>query len=398
MSDFSLDLLVETLPSKITQKNYKCILKLFLEFGKFSSYDKITQTDVKALEKIVKAYIISLKSTMNPNSIPSYSDAIKSFLEANDIDLNWRRIRKLYPRPAKKSGQSAYSTEDIQLMLKHTAKIRNKVFIQFLASTGVRVSALDELKIKDLRDMPHGCKMVTVYADDIEEYKTFLTPEASHALGLYHKERQDKGEILDGNSLVFVKLNGKPVEKSSTGMIIHRALVRAGLKVKNNTKGNPKKQFIRHKIQLNHGFRKRFNTILKLNNQVNDNAIEKMMGHSNGLDSTYLQITDEKLFDEFWKGVDDLTVSSEYRDKLKIRELEKENAKVSEEKIQELQDQIDEIQGHAKERERSIDYKRTLEILESTNQIESIPVQEQIGMLTPKQKDLLLVQLVKQLS
>jgi hypothetical protein len=100
-------------------------------------------------------------------------------------------------------------------------------------------------------------------------------------------------------------------------------LVRAGLKVKNNTKGNPKKQFIRHKIQLNHGFRKRFNTILKLNNDVNDNAIEKMMGHSNGLDSTYLQIADEKLFHEFWKGVDDLTVSGEYRDKLKIRELEK---------------------------------------------------------------------------
>ena len=88
MTDFSLDLLVETLPSKVTQKNYKYILKLFLEFGKFSSYDKITQTDVKALEKIVKAYIISLKSTMNPNSIPSYADAIKSFLEANDIDLN----------------------------------------------------------------------------------------------------------------------------------------------------------------------------------------------------------------------------------------------------------------------------------------------------------------------
>jgi integrase/recombinase XerD len=165
--------------------------------------------------------------------------------------------------------------------------------------------------------------MVTVYADDIEEYRTFLTPEASYALGLYHKERQDKGEILDENSLVFVKLNGKPVDKSSTSMIIHRALVRAGLKVKNNAKGNPKKQFIRHKIQLNHGFRKRFNTILKLNNDVNDNAIEKMMGHSNGLDSTYLQITDEKLFDEFWKGVDDLTVSGEYRDKLKIRELEK---------------------------------------------------------------------------
>ena len=246
--------------------------------------------------------------------------------------------------------------------------------------------------------MPHGCKMVTVYADDIEEYKTFLTPEASYSLGLYHKERQDKGEILEENSLVVVKLNGKPVDKSSTSMIIHRALVRAGLKVKNNAKNNPKKQFIRHKIQLNHGFRKRFNTVLKLNNQVNDNAIEKMMRHSKGLDSTYLQITDEKLFDEYWKGADELTVSSEYRDKIKIRGLEKENARVSEERMQELQDQIDEIQGHVKERDRSMDYKRTLKVLESTGQIEDIPVQEQIEMLTPKQKDLLLVQLVKQLS
>ena len=386
MTDFSLDLLIETLPSKVTQKNYKYILNKFLEFGKFSSYDNIIETDVKKLDKIIKAYIISLKSTMNPNSIPSYADAIKSFLEANDVDLNWRRIRKLYPRPAKKTGQSAYSTEDIQLMLKHTAKIRNKVFIHFLASTAVRVSALDELKMKDLRDMPHGCKMVTVYADDIEEYKTFLTPEASYALGLYHKERQEKGEILDEDSLVFVKLNGKPVDKSSTGMIIHRALVRAGLKITNHDKDKG----FRHKIQLNHGFRKRFNTILKLNNEVNDNAIEKMMGHSKGLDSTYLQITDEKLFDEFWKGVDELTVSSEFRDKLKIRELEKENAKVSEEKIQELQDQINEIQGYVKERDKTMEYKRTMKILESTGQIEDIPVQQQIEMLTPKQKDLLL--------
>ena len=114
------------------------------------------------------------------------------------------------------------------------------------------------------------------------------------------------------------------------------------------------------------------------------------MGHSKGLDSTYLQITDEKLFDEFWKGVDELTVSSEFRDKLKIRELEKENAKVSEEKIQELQDQINEIQGQVKERDKTMEYKRTMKVLESTGQIEVIPVQQQIEMLTPKQKDLLL--------
>ena len=79
----------------------------------------------------------------------------------------------------------------------------------------------------------------------------------------------------------------------------------------------------RYPIQLMHGFRKRWNTIMKLNNDVNDNAIEKMMGHENGLDGTYLQITEERLFEEFYKGITDLTIDSAARDQIKIRELEK---------------------------------------------------------------------------
>ena len=63
---------------------------------------------------------------------------------------------------------------------------------------------------------------------------------------------------------------------------------------------------------------------MKLNNSVNDNAIEKMMGHTNGLDGTYLQITPDRLFEEFYKGVTDLTIDSTARDQIKIRELEKQ--------------------------------------------------------------------------
>ena len=76
MTNFSLDLLVETLPSKVTQKNYKYILNKFLEFGKFSSYDNIIETDVKKLDKIIKAYIISLKSTMNPRHEFGFSNPV----------------------------------------------------------------------------------------------------------------------------------------------------------------------------------------------------------------------------------------------------------------------------------------------------------------------------------
>ena len=94
----------------------------------------------------------------------------------------------------------------------------------------------------------------------------------------------------------------------------------------NNSSIRGQKKNGRYSEQLVHGFRKRFNTILKLNNEVNDNAIEKMMGHANGLDGSYLQITDDKLFEEFKKGILDLTVSDDERDKAKITQLEVEKS------------------------------------------------------------------------
>ena len=47
----------------------------------------------------------------------------------------------------------------------------------------------------------------------------------------------------------------------------------------------------RHDSQLNHGFRKRTNTILKLESNVNSNIAEKILGHKNGLDGVYFTPT-----------------------------------------------------------------------------------------------------------
>ncbi len=67
---------------------------------------------------------------------------------------------------------------------------------------------------------------------------------------------------------------------------------------KHNTR---KKQGDRYNIQVNPGFRKRFNTISKMNNSVNYNIAEKLMGHKNGLDGVYLTPTINELFAEFKK-------------------------------------------------------------------------------------------------
>ena len=60
-------------------------------------------------------------------------------------------------------------------------------------------------------------------------------------------------------------------------------------------------------------FRKRFNTILKINNDVNSNIAEKLMAHKKGLDGVYLQPTREECFNEFVKAILQLTVDDSQR-------------------------------------------------------------------------------------
>ena len=63
-----------------------------------------------------------------------------------------------------------------------------------------------------------------------------------------------------------------------------------------------KKSCYDSEIQINHGFRKRFSTILKMTG-VNWSIAEKLIGHKTGLDSTYFKPSVEKCFSEFRKAI-----------------------------------------------------------------------------------------------
>ena len=84
-------------------------------------------------------------------------------------------------------------------------------------------------------------------------------------------------------------------------------------------------------IQMDHGFRKRFNTILKLENEVNSNIAEKLTGHSttHKLDNVYFTPSLEDMFAEFKKAIPELTIS----EALQL----KEQNKLKDEKIKKLE-------------------------------------------------------------
>ena len=323
VTQYSLMIFQESLRSQESVKMYTYLVMKFMKFHNLKDFDSVVKIEKKELQRLVETYVIHRKKKISPNTLPSEANAIKTFLEANDIDLNWRKIKRLYPAPVKRSGSSAYSTDDVKKMLEISPQLRNKAIIHFLASSGVRIGSLPELKLKHIRDMPLDCKMITVYEDSIEEYQTFLTPEASKALDDYLEQRRKNNEVLNDESPLFREryqlgtTKPKPISKRAIQGILIRA-------VKNSNVRGQKKNG-RYSEQLAHGFRKRFDTILKLNKAVNDNIIEKMMGHKRGLDGTYLQPTIEQMFEEFKNGIIDLTVDSSERLLVEKEKLELDN-------------------------------------------------------------------------
>ena len=336
----SLLLFESSIKSAETRKQYLYYLEKFKKFCKLKDYDSIPTIDSGKLREMIEDYVMFLRKKMGPNSIPPYVHALQSFFEINDVDFNWKRVKRLLPAKIKLTGNQAWSTDAIKRMLEFCPDLRARALIHFLSSSGIRIGAIPDLKLKHVAEMPHGCKSALAYEDTREEYFTFLTPEASKALDLYLEQRRKDGESVKPESPVF-RIHyqlGLAIPKSlsvaSVENIIRRIVHKSGQR--------KEKKGYRFSVQQNHGFRKRFNTILKLNQDVNSNIAEKLMGHKNGLDGVYLTPTKEQLFEEFRKAIPDLTIDSSERLRARNRQLEKDKSELEKknEEKQMLEDRI----------------------------------------------------------
>jgi integrase len=322
----SLLLFENSLKTDATRIKYLYYIDQFKDFYKLKDYDSMISIPVEKLQIMVEDYVMMLKKKINPNSVNTYMAGIQAFFETNDIDLRWKKIRRLYPAKIKKTGAKMWTTEEIDLMLKNTRDYRQKALIHFIAASGVRRGAIPNLKIKHLKKL-EKCYAVTVYEGNLEEYTTFLHHEASFWLDKYLEQRRNDGEYIDGNSPVFRKSYQLGIQKvipmndelvlRSIWHVINKSGLRAG----------QEKRSGRYETQTDHGFRKRWNTIMKTTPGINIILVEKMMGHSTPTspqDETYLVDTVDMLFEEYKKGIPNLIIDKSER---KQAELEIERSK-----------------------------------------------------------------------
>ena len=334
--------------SEATKKNYLHNLKRFKEFYKIRDYDSLTTIEPKKLNIMIEDYVMDRSSKVEPSTISNSVSALELFFSMNDITLNFKKIRKLVPKQEiKQAGMKAYTIDDVRELI-HTCKSYvHKVLIYVIASSGVRVGFVDGLRMKHLKDMPLNCKAMTVYADTVYEYTTFITPEASQKLEKYFEQRRKKGEILTPESFVFI--TERQTCFSSMGLSIQfNRLARDSSIVRTKTHKN------RYDIMAGHGLRKFFDTTLKLNKNLNPAIVERLLSHKSRsipLDSSYFQPLENDLFEVYKEAIPNLTLDKSSRLQLELdlnkERLEKlENSK--DRRIEELENDMRIIKEFAK--------------------------------------------------
>ena len=305
--------------TEATLKGYTYSLDQFLKFCKVIDYDSLVKIDPKKIQIMIEDYLMICKKKYSYGTIDNFFSAIQLFFTMNDVPLNFKKIRKMFPEREKPLGDKAYTTKDIKLLLDTTKTLKFKALIHLLASSGVRAGSIHDMQIKDLKDVGNGCKSLRVYHDSKDEYFTFISPEAVQALDIYFEQRISKGEKLSEESYLFLTDTNKKFSPEYVSI----TMCRLAKKVHDRKISNSS----RYDVMASHGFRKRFNSILKMRHDCNLSLSERLMGHSTSiqLDNSYFKPTLDQLLSEYLKALPDLMID----ESLKLKgELEKKQNEI----------------------------------------------------------------------
>ncbi len=121
------------------------------------------------------------RSEINGATLRNYVKTIKLFCEMNEILIPWKKITRGLPRGRKFADDRAPTIEEIHRLIEHPDR-RIKGIVSTMCSSGIRLGAWDYLRwghiIPVRRENVIVAAKTRVYAEDDEEYFSFITPEA----------------------------------------------------------------------------------------------------------------------------------------------------------------------------------------------------------------------------
>ena len=346
---------IESLRAPKTKLNYLKSLQQYMKFHNFSKYSELMSG--QSYYEEIKSFILDMKAReLSTISMKVHLCAIKCFYEMNDVEtIKWKKLFRFRGEDTMTNEDRAYTHEEIQKMLT-TADLRLKASILLMASSGMRIGALPNLKVHDMdigiqhsshdvynNDTSNGesngsnlTKSIIVYSKTSAKYITFITPECRKAIDDYLAFRERCGEKITADSPLFrnefdtdfieaARKHVKACSNTTLRISIDKNLIMCGLKTVDHINRAGKN---RKPVQATHGFRKFFRTQLLLA-KVDHDVRELLMGHSkHKLELVYTRLTEEEMYHEYEKAIDFLTIDPANRLQRKVEMLTVEKSKV----------------------------------------------------------------------
>lgn len=305
------DNFINTIKSKASKITYRNNLQLFMRFLGITEPEALLKINV---EDSIIDYIVTMRDKVSSATLHNRVASIYHFYDMNDIVINKTKLSKFKGEFKRVKKDRAYTHEEIGKLLQ-IADLRMKICILLMACAGLRKGAICDLKFKNLQD-----NKLTVYENANEEYFTFITPECLKYINEYKEYRKRCNEQITPESYLIrnhfddYTISKKPdgVTKHTIHAIFYRILKTSGIEAN---------------VQMTHGFRKFFTTQL-VNSKVNPEIREMLLGHKIGLASAYYRPTEQEMFTEYEKAIDNLTIDPANRLQRKVEVLTLEKSKV----------------------------------------------------------------------
>ena len=325
-----------SLKSKETQKQYSIYIEYFEKYYGNKKIETLLELDSKTIEKTLIDYIIFMREQgLSSAYLKGRIYSIISFLELNDVLINKKKINRFYPEDSKTVRDEAYTHEDLLKMFEQ-ATFRTKLIISIYSSTGIRKTALVDIKLKHLEKIDNfNLYKFVIYENSKEQYITFCTPECATYIDNYIEQRKKAGEkitqesYLIRNDFNFSLKNRARLPKQTTSdsltQLMTDLLERMEFHEINHKTEDYKYQ--RHAKAGFHAFRKYFNTCLA---NCGVNLLDKrlLMGWKSGLEDSYYRPDEKQLLSEYSKAINELTIEESNRLRKQVTELEQKQSEI----------------------------------------------------------------------
>lgn len=264
--------------SLYTEKNYELDLFKYFEYLKKNNLNYL---NIKY--KDVSNFILSLsKENYKSTTINRIDSAIRSFYNYLELEekINYNPFKAASTQKVPKRLPNYFKYDEYLTMLsvidKDDYEYRNRLILEMLFATGLRVSELSNIKIKDINFSEREIK---VMGKGSKERFVYYNNECSNILDLYLNNCRNK--LLNGKNSDYLFINhlGDKLTDRGIRLIVDKIV---------------KKSCIKSKVSP-HTFRHTFATML-LNEGCNIKSVQELLGHSSlGTTGIYTHLTNDEV-------------------------------------------------------------------------------------------------------